>query len=437
MQRGRAAIRFLSACHQGWCDAFPDLQSRGQWQIVLHLGVRGRGGVAVGELQGLVRQALLLDDATVRDRIGRLIQQGFCVPDPPGAALSARSVVIPTHSFLAVFDGMILDMGAHLAEAANDAAGSGFVAPAALDLGRGRAVVDALEGCRTCWIDAVEAWFRERNMSRARAVEARRHLLGGPHWLLTHLALEHALGLSAHGFGPGGIQADRLAGIMVEINGQNFQTTRDHINELIGLGLLERRAGRSMHVGLPPAVLPHFLTAMGTATAALPGWAAPLRATEPDVLEHTATTHRAVVAPPPQPRRWQLTVHQPPGERRAIPLESTSVVIGRSPGDGATITLAATDVSRRHCRIEVAADGAWLTDLESTNGTHVDGTRISGTVPLPEDTMVAVGPYVFSCGAAEEAVAAVRRPSGARRNKSGKSANMGQALSARSAALDQ
>ena len=65
-----------------------------------------------------------------------------------------------------------------------------------------------------------------------------------------------------------------------------------------------------------------------------------------------------------------LTVPLPPGEH----------IIGRH----GTVRLDNTDVSRRHCLLAVAADGATFTlrDLNSQNGTGLDGTPI-GTDPIP------------------------------------------------------
>ncbi len=34
--------------------------------------------------------------------------------------------------------------------------------------------------------------------------------------------------------------------------------------------------------------------------------------------------------------------------------------------------------SARHARIELRGDGAWVQDLDSTNGTYVNGARVVG-----------------------------------------------------------
>jgi pSer/pThr/pTyr-binding forkhead associated (FHA) protein len=48
-------------------------------------------------------------------------------------------------------------------------------------------------------------------------------------------------------------------------------------------------------------------------------------------------------------------------------------------------------VSSRHARIEVRGDGAWVQDLESTNGTFVNGSRIVGAQRLGAGDVLRVG----------------------------------------------
>ncbi|MCU1437387.1 MAG: hypothetical protein JWP66_474 [Naasia sp.] len=70
------------------------------------------------------------------------------------------------------------------------------------------------------------------------------------------------------------------------------------------------------------------------------------------------------------------------------PLKRGKVVIGR--GSDADITIPDTGTSRRH--VEIVWDGsrAQVTDLGSTNGTTLNGQRIS-QAPLPPDSVVQIG----------------------------------------------
>jgi pSer/pThr/pTyr-binding forkhead associated (FHA) protein len=54
-------------------------------------------------------------------------------------------------------------------------------------------------------------------------------------------------------------------------------------------------------------------------------------------------------------------------------LTKPKVIVGRAEAD---VQLDDPEVSRRHCVVEVRGIAATLTDLETTNGTAVDGQRI-------------------------------------------------------------
>jgi serine phosphatase RsbU (regulator of sigma subunit) len=74
---------------------------------------------------------------------------------------------------------------------------------------------------------------------------------------------------------------------------------------------------------------------------------------------------------------------------RIFILNANGTTVGRSPP--AEIVLNDSEVSRAHCRL-AATDGALLiTDLNSTNGTFVDGVRVTGTMPVPVGAILRVG----------------------------------------------
>jgi len=56
-----------------------------------------------------------------------------------------------------------------------------------------------------------------------------------------------------------------------------------------------------------------------------------------------------------------------------------------------SLVIDASSVSRRHARITVVAGAVTIEDLDSTNGTHVNGTRISGLTPLGPGDEVSLG----------------------------------------------
>ena len=68
---------------------------------------------------------------------------------------------------------------------------------------------------------------------------------------------------------------------------------------------------------------------------------------------------------------------------------SAGVKIGRVPP--ADVVLPHSSVSREHCIIGLANDELFVTDLNSTNGTYIDGERIRRATVLPVGSVVRVG----------------------------------------------
>jgi DNA-binding winged helix-turn-helix (wHTH) protein len=69
-------------------------------------------------------------------------------------------------------------------------------------------------------------------------------------------------------------------------------------------------------------------------------------------------------------------------------------VIGRAPD--ATIQIDSPSVSRYHARILVSDAGAALEDLDSKNGTYVNGTRVVAAVPLADGCEIKIGRIVLT-----------------------------------------
>ena len=87
---------------------------------------------------------------------------------------------------------------------------------------------------------------------------------------------------------------------------------------------------------------------------------------------------------------WTVTVIQGPRELMGVKVSVTGpVVIGRSPG--ADIVIGDDFVSGKHARISPAGDGAVLEDLGSTNGTVLNGQRISAPANLRTGDAIDIG----------------------------------------------
>ncbi len=72
----------------------------------------------------------------------------------------------------------------------------------------------------------------------------------------------------------------------------------------------------------------------------------------------------------------KLKVQITPYQILELESPSTTVTVGRSPNND--LVIPHDSVSRTHCQIEISPKGVFLiTDLESSNGTYVDGTRLT------------------------------------------------------------
>jgi pSer/pThr/pTyr-binding forkhead associated (FHA) protein len=88
--------------------------------------------------------------------------------------------------------------------------------------------------------------------------------------------------------------------------------------------------------------------------------------------------------------RGQLVVAEGPLAGLRFPLVAGSrAVLGRS--SKADFTLRDDSVSRRHVEVKVEETEISIRDLESTNGTQVNGKRISDWQPLADGDQILLG----------------------------------------------
>ena len=89
---------------------------------------------------------------------------------------------------------------------------------------------------------------------------------------------------------------------------------------------------------------------------------------------------------------------------RSVRLAAGETLVGRE--KGCPIRLATADVSRRHCRLTVAAAGGGETvtveDLGSRNGTYVNDHPVAGVVTLKPGDRLRIGPVRFAYADPEE-----------------------------------
>src|SRR5437016_11662328 len=90
-----------------------------------------------------------------------------------------------------------------------------------------------------------------------------------------------------------------------------------------------------------------------------------------------------------------LEILQGPDAGQRFPLDAERTILGRQVD--VTISLQAKAVSRQHAQI-LRHDGAfYIEDLNSANGTFLNGNRLAARVPTPfsERDVLQIGPYVF------------------------------------------
>ena len=92
--------------------------------------------------------------------------------------------------------------------------------------------------------------------------------------------------------------------------------------------------------------------------------------------------------PPPGQFPGGRNIRLVSGDGRTYPLQMGSTVIGR--GDQANLRLPDVGISRRHARLDFDGAQVVLTDLGSTNGTMVNGQRVSAVALNPGD-MIQLG----------------------------------------------
>jgi pSer/pThr/pTyr-binding forkhead associated (FHA) protein len=88
-----------------------------------------------------------------------------------------------------------------------------------------------------------------------------------------------------------------------------------------------------------------------------------------------------------------LTVTEGTPQGLEIPLQHLQLLIGRAADCG--IRPNSDIVSSHHCRLYKRSGGTYVVDLESTNGTFLNGQRITGETELHDNDMIRVGPMVF------------------------------------------
>jgi diguanylate cyclase (GGDEF)-like protein len=113
---------------------------------------------------------------------------------------------------------------------------------------------------------------------------------------------------------------------------------------------------------------------------------------EPTLTDLRAADSKSASRPGPRDQ-FALAVLSGSHSGAILPLRGSDVVIGRSPET--SLQIDEPTLSRRHARVFRRDSAAWIEDLKSTNGTFVDGQRLSDPVLLHDGARIALGSNVL------------------------------------------
>src|SRR6516165_7060467 len=104
---------------------------------------------------------------------------------------------------------------------------------------------------------------------------------------------------------------------------------------------------------------------------------------------------------------FAIVVNEKGGEQKRLEFDKPEVTIGRVQGND--IVLPKGNVSKRHARI-VLKDGKFIiVDLKSTNGTYVNGRKITSPLVVKDSDKIYIGDFIV--GVDESAGAEADGPS--------------------------
>jgi len=106
-------------------------------------------------------------------------------------------------------------------------------------------------------------------------------------------------------------------------------------------------------------------------------------------------------APPHFMDGIEIRVAEPQGRHRSLGFAKREISIGRSPGND--IVLEGSSVSKFHAKLEIESSDVTLTDLRSTNGTFVNGARLSVAARIASTDLIRIGEYALQVEAPRRA----------------------------------
>lgn len=88
-----------------------------------------------------------------------------------------------------------------------------------------------------------------------------------------------------------------------------------------------------------------------------------------------------------------VTISEKGGQQSQYDFNSGSITIGRMKGND--VVLPKGNVSKKHSRISVVDGQIFIADMKSTNGTYVNGRKVSGEQPISETDKIYIGDFIL------------------------------------------
>ena len=122
-------------------------------------------------------------------------------------------------------------------------------------------------------------------------------------------------------------------------------------------------------------------------------------------VERAAITRNTLAAPKPVAREKTLVGSLTPDDNPSSvhPLLDAECIIGRAPD--CTISIPDGSISSRHARVSRSPEGFTIEDLQSRNGTFVNGDKVDKPRLLADGDVVRIGKIIMTFNVAQEIVA--------------------------------
>jgi len=89
-----------------------------------------------------------------------------------------------------------------------------------------------------------------------------------------------------------------------------------------------------------------------------------------------------------------LILHKKDGSKKVLPIRNKAAILGRRPDCDFCIPLQV--VSRRHCQLSQESNSLKIRDLQSSNGTFVNGSKIQNEAQAKPGDRIQIGPLTFT-----------------------------------------